>query len=70
MKAWRFYGFGDLRLDDVPEPECAAQGHVLVAPLCVQPSVTEANWRWHPDLGLRARQATTGNGCADPTVRP
>ena len=22
MKAWRFYGFGDLRLDDVPEPDC------------------------------------------------
>ncbi len=22
MKAWRFYGFGDLRLDDVPVPEC------------------------------------------------
>jgi threonine dehydrogenase-like Zn-dependent dehydrogenase len=41
MKAWRFYGFGDMRLDDVPEPECRA-GHVLVKPLCVQPSVTEA----------------------------
>ncbi len=41
MKAWRFYDFGDLRLDDVPVPECAP-GHVLVAPLCVQPSVTEA----------------------------
>jgi threonine dehydrogenase-like Zn-dependent dehydrogenase len=41
MKAWRFYGFGDLRLDDVPEPDCAP-GHVLVEPLCVQPSVTEA----------------------------
>ena len=41
MKAWRFYGFGDFRLDDVPEPELRP-GHVLVAPLCVQPSVTEA----------------------------
>ncbi len=41
MKAWRFYGFGDMRLDDVPVPECAP-GHVLVEPLCVQPSVTEA----------------------------
>ena len=20
MKAWRFYGFGDMRLDDVPAP--------------------------------------------------
>jgi threonine dehydrogenase-like Zn-dependent dehydrogenase len=41
MKAWRFYGFGDLRLDDVPESVCGP-GQVLVEPLCVQPSVTEA----------------------------
>ena len=41
MKAWRFYGFNDMRLDDVPEPVCAP-GNVLVEPLCVQPSVTEA----------------------------
>src|SRR5713101_9535095 len=41
MKAWRFYGFNDLRLDDVPDPVCRT-GHVLVKPLCVQPSVTEA----------------------------
>ncbi|HKB02062.1 MAG TPA: zinc-binding dehydrogenase [Gemmataceae bacterium] len=41
MKAWRFHGFNDMRLDDVPEPICAP-GHVLVEPLCVQPSVTEA----------------------------
>jgi threonine dehydrogenase-like Zn-dependent dehydrogenase len=41
MKAWRFYGFNDMRLDEVPPPECRP-GHVLVEPLCVQPSVTEA----------------------------
>jgi threonine dehydrogenase-like Zn-dependent dehydrogenase len=41
MKAWRFHGFGDMRLDDVPEPICSP-GHVVVEPLCVQPSVTEA----------------------------
>lgn len=41
MKAWRFYGFGDLRLDDIPRPELRPR-HVLVEPLCVQPSVTEA----------------------------
>ncbi len=41
MKAWRFHAFGDLRLDDVPAPACRP-GHVLVEPLCVQPSVTEA----------------------------
>jgi len=41
MKAWRFHGFGDMRLDDVPEPACPP-GHALVEPLCVQPSVTEA----------------------------
>lgn len=41
MKAWRFYGFGDLRLDEVPTPKLR-DGHVLVEVLCVQPSVTEA----------------------------
>jgi threonine dehydrogenase-like Zn-dependent dehydrogenase len=41
MKAWRFYRFNDMRLDDVPEP-VLTPGHVLVEPLCVQPSVTEA----------------------------
>ena len=41
MKAWRFYAFGDLRLDDVPVPQLEPH-HVLVEPLCVQPSVTEA----------------------------
>ena len=41
MKAWRFYGFNDMRLDDVPMPECPP-GHVIAQVLCVQPSVTEA----------------------------
>ncbi len=41
MKAWRFHGFNDMRLEDVPEPVCGP-GQVLVEPLCVQPSVTEA----------------------------
>ena len=41
MKAWRFHGFSDMRLDEVPVPVCLP-GHVLVEPLCVQPSVTEA----------------------------
>src|ERR671933_1303567 len=41
MKAWRFYGFGDMRLDDVQAP-AVRPGQVLVEPLCVQPSVTEA----------------------------
>jgi threonine dehydrogenase-like Zn-dependent dehydrogenase len=41
VKAWRFHGFGDMRLDEVPEPVCTPR-HVVVEPLCVQPSVTEA----------------------------
>ncbi|MFO0802995.1 MAG: zinc-binding dehydrogenase [Gemmataceae bacterium] len=41
MRAWRFHAFGDLRLDDVPEPAVPPR-HVLVEPLVVQPSVTEA----------------------------
>ena len=41
MRAWRFYGFGDFRLDDIAVPELKPR-HVLVEPLCVQPSVTEA----------------------------
>jgi threonine dehydrogenase-like Zn-dependent dehydrogenase len=41
VRAWRFYAFGDMRLDQVPEPVCSP-GHVVAEPLCVQPSVTEA----------------------------
>ena len=41
MKAWRFYNFNDMRLDDIPEPVCGPN-QVIVEPLCVQPSVTEA----------------------------
>ena len=41
MKAWRFYGFGDMRLDEVPVPTLSPK-HVLAQILCVQPSVTEA----------------------------
>jgi threonine dehydrogenase-like Zn-dependent dehydrogenase len=41
MKAWRFYAFGDLRLDEIELPACPPD-HVLVEPLVVQPSVTEA----------------------------
>ena len=28
MKAWRFYGFSDMRMDDVPKPEIRP-GHVI-----------------------------------------
>ena len=41
MRAWRFYGFGDMRLDEIPPPQLR-DGHVLAKVLCVQPSVTEA----------------------------
>lgn len=41
MKAWRFYGFSDMRMDDIPIP-ALRPGHVLAQILCVQPSVTEA----------------------------
>ena len=41
MRAWRFYAFGDMRLDEIPVPNLIPR-HVLVEPLCVQPSVTEA----------------------------
>jgi hypothetical protein len=41
MKAWRFYGFNDLMLDDIAPPACR-HGHVVVKVRCVQPSVTEA----------------------------
>ena len=40
MKAWLFYGFNDMRLEEVPVPICKP-GHVLAQVLCVQPSVTE-----------------------------
>ena len=41
MKAWRFYGFNDMRLDDIPGPVCEP-GHVVAKILGIQPSVTEA----------------------------
>jgi threonine dehydrogenase-like Zn-dependent dehydrogenase len=41
LKAWRFYGFGDMRLDEIATPTLKP-GHVLAQILCVQPSVTEA----------------------------
>ena len=41
MKAWRFYGYNDMRLDEIPTPPLTL-GHVLVKILCIQPSVTEA----------------------------
>lgn len=41
MKAWRFYGFNDMRLDEVPKPE-GKPGHVIARIRCIQPSVTEA----------------------------
>ena len=41
MQAWRFYGFNDMRLDEVARP-VLSEGHVIADILCVQPSVTEA----------------------------
>jgi len=41
MKAWMFYDFGDMRLEEVPYPELKA-GWVILKPRVVQPSVTEA----------------------------
>jgi threonine dehydrogenase-like Zn-dependent dehydrogenase len=41
MKAWRFYDFNDLRMDEVSPLQCQP-GRVVVKVLCVQPSVTEA----------------------------
>lgn len=63
MKAWRFYDFGDFRLDDVPQPALLPH-HVLVEPLCVQPSVTEAQLAYGiPTLAydrVKRRLATDG----------
>ncbi|MDP6483826.1 MAG: zinc-binding dehydrogenase [Nitrospinota bacterium] len=40
MKAWRFYAFGDMRLDEVPPPE-AKPGWVVCWVRRVQPSITD-----------------------------
>jgi threonine dehydrogenase-like Zn-dependent dehydrogenase len=45
MKAWRVYGIGDMRLDEVPKPEIKA-GWVLVKVKTVQVSVTEVSHFW------------------------
>ena len=69
MKAWRFYGFGDLRLDDVPEPVCQP-GHVIAEPLCVQPSVTEAQLAFGiPTLAFETIKRRLETECAGPIVR-
>jgi threonine dehydrogenase-like Zn-dependent dehydrogenase len=43
MKAWRMYGVGDMRLDEVPVPD-VKPGWVLVRLRTIQPSVTEVQW--------------------------
>ena len=40
MKAWRVYGIGDMRLDDIPVPELKP-GWVHLKVKVVQPSITE-----------------------------
>ena len=40
MRAWRVHGYGDLRLDEVPDPVPRA-GWVVVDVRVVQPSITE-----------------------------
>ncbi|MFQ5894683.1 MAG: zinc-binding dehydrogenase [Nitrospinota bacterium] len=40
MRAWLTYGFGDMRLQEVPEPE-PQPGGVLVRVVAVQPGITE-----------------------------
>ena len=49
MKAWRIYGIGDMRLDDVPMPKIKA-GWVLIKIRMVQPSITEVA-RFHGSPG-------------------
>ena len=41
MRAWRFHGFGDMRLHELPDPTCGPYD-ALVRVRVVQPSVTEA----------------------------
>ncbi|MBI2957268.1 MAG: alcohol dehydrogenase catalytic domain-containing protein [Chloroflexi bacterium] len=42
MKAWRMYGFGEHRLDEVPVPEVNDDRAVLIKIKVVQPSITDA----------------------------
>ncbi len=41
MRAWRFYGFDDMRLGELPDPACGPND-VLLRVRVVQPSITEA----------------------------
>lgn len=41
MRAWRFYAFNDMRLDELPDPRCGPDD-VILGVRVVQPSVTEA----------------------------
>ena len=54
MKAWRWYDFGDMRLDEVPYPELKP-GWVIAQTKVVQPSVTETiKASGLPTLGVEA----------------
>lgn len=41
MKAWMIHGFGDMRLEEVPEPQDVPAGWAKIRVLVVQPSITE-----------------------------
>ena len=53
MKAWRFYGLGDMRLDEVEYPGNPKPGWITLKVKVVQPSITEA---------VRARGGPTMDG--------
>src|SRR5947208_6264962 len=62
MKAARLHGFGDVRIDDVPEPPCGPRD-VVIDVRCVQLSVTECMLIAGDDIALHdqlAARLTTG----------
>lgn len=64
MKAWRLYGFNDMRLDEVPEP-VVRPGWVKARILAVQPSITETLiFAGHRTYGYARIEQALGRGPA------
>lgn len=65
MKAWLIHGFGDMRLEEVPEPSEIPDGWAKIRVLTVQPSITECLlFRGLPTYNLDLVKRTLAEGPA------
>ena len=70
MKAWRVYGLGDMRLDEIPHPT-VRPGWVVVKTRMVQPSITECQALQELTLDFYTHHVTAligPSGCGKSTL--